>query len=249
MSGIADFHSHILPGMDDGSGSVEESIAMLQAEAAQGIQRVVATPHFYANHDTLEGFLSRREAAETRLRREMRKHAGMPELYVGAEVYFFSGISHCDALQALTVTGTDCVLIEMPTPPWSEAMYQELGDLRKHSGITPIIAHVDRYIGPWRTRGIPERLARLPVFVQANASFVLQPGTRRMAMKMLRKGQIQLLGSDCHNMTARVPNLGAAVEAIRQSLGEETLARICAWQNEAMAVGQPQAHCMQEDLL
>ena len=88
MSGIIDFHSHVLPGIDDGSRSVEESIAMLQAEAAQGIRHVVATPHFYPHHDSPEHFLEKRREAEEALRREMKHHPGLPELSIGAEVYF-----------------------------------------------------------------------------------------------------------------------------------------------------------------
>ena len=60
MDRRVDFHSHILPGVDDGSRSVEESLEMLRAVARQGIGTVVATPPFYANHDTPERFLRRR---------------------------------------------------------------------------------------------------------------------------------------------------------------------------------------------
>ena len=67
MRYFTDFHSHILPEIDDGSSSVEESLAMLQAERDQGIQSVVATPHFYAHHDSPERFLKRRAAARQRL--------------------------------------------------------------------------------------------------------------------------------------------------------------------------------------
>ena len=63
MSGIIDFHSHVLPGIDDGSKSVEQSIAMLKREAEQGITHVVATPHFYPQEDRPEKFLRRREKA------------------------------------------------------------------------------------------------------------------------------------------------------------------------------------------
>ena len=59
MGAIIDFHSHILPGVDDGSQSVQESLAMLKMEAEQGIQHVIATPHFYPKHDSPEHFLER----------------------------------------------------------------------------------------------------------------------------------------------------------------------------------------------
>ena len=64
---VTDFHSHILPAIDDGSATVEESVAMLRMEAEQGITHVVATPHFYAAHQTPETFLQARDAAEAAL--------------------------------------------------------------------------------------------------------------------------------------------------------------------------------------
>ena len=117
MSTFVDFHSHVLPGIDDGSACLEQSIAMLQTEAEQGIEHVVATPHFYAHHDNPERFLRRREAAEARLREEMERHPGLPKLSIGAEVYYFPGISNSDALKELTIDKKRCILIEMPVSP------------------------------------------------------------------------------------------------------------------------------------
>lgn len=232
MSTVIDLHSHVLPGIDDGSASLEESIAMLKMEAKQGIRHVVATPHFYAQHDTPEHFLSCRREAELRLREEMEKHSGLPRLSIGAEVHYFPGMSDSDVVAELAIGRTNCVLLEMPQSPWTDRMYREVEDIQVKQGVTPIIAHVDRYIGPFRTYGIPEKLEQLPVLVQANASFFLQPRTGRMALKMLRKDQIQLLGSDCHNLTTRAPNLGAAVEKIKGHLGNAAIEQIQFCQNE-----------------
>lgn len=229
---VTDFHSHILPGIDDGSASLEESLAMLRLEAEQGIRRVVATPHFYPRHDDPEHFLEKRSRAEAALRAAMAEEPDLPELLVGAEVHFFPGMSHSDILPRLTISGTNCILVEMPMPPWTESMYRELEQIWQHWGITPVIAHVDRYIRPLHTFGIPKHLAQLPVLVQANASFFQQS----MAMQMLKKGQIHLLGSDCHNLTSRRPNLGSAVEKIRHRLGDRTIGEICA--TEEMLLGE-----------
>ena len=234
MSGVVDFHSHILPGIDDGSASVEESIAMLKMEAAHGIRHVIATPHFYANHDTPERFLARRNEAEKILREEMAKHRGLPELSVGAEVYFFHGMRHSDVLSALTIEEKQCILIEMPGVRWSASMYDELGEIQSRRGLIPIVAHVDRYISPLRTHHIPETLETLPVVVQANASFFLRSGTRKMTLKMLRKEQIHLLGSDCHNMTSRKPNLADAITVIQQHFGDEMLKQIRYYQDAVL---------------
>ena len=230
MIKIIDFHSHVLPGIDDGSSSVEESIAMLQMEVEQGIGHIIATPHFYPSHTTPDDFLKRREEAETTLRAEMAKNAGFPALSMGAEVYYFPGISDSDALRELTIDKKGCIILEMPQSPWTESMYKEMEGIVVKQGITPVIAHIDRYIRPFCTHGIPERLAELPVLVQANASFFSNVSTRPLAMRLLREDKIHLIGSDCHNASMRKPNMGQAIAIIEKRLGVETLERIQSYQ-------------------
>ena len=89
-----------------------------------------------------------------------------------------------------------------------------------------MIAHVDRYIRPLHTHGIPKRLEQLPVLVQANGEFFLEKATAGMALRMLRKGQIHLLGSDCHNLTDRAPNLQSAHGLITRKLGKRAMDEI-----------------------
>ena len=226
MSSVVDFHTHVLPRLDDGSRSVEESLAMLRMEAAQGIRRVVATPHFYAQVDAPKPFLERRAAAVSRLREAMEAFPELPRLSVGAEVHYFSGISDADILPELAIDGGRYVLIEMPMTVWTDRMYRELENIHDHFGLTPIVAHVDRYIGPMQTYGIPERLMELPVLVQANAAFFQRFSTKRMALRMLAEGQIHLLGSDCHDLKTRPVNLAQTVDLIEKKLGREAIARI-----------------------
>lgn len=226
MSTVIDFHSHILPGIDDGSSSLEESIAMLRMEAGQGIRRVVATPHFYPQHDSPERFLNRRARAEAKLREEIAKCNGLPELSVGAEVFFFNRMSESDVISELTIDKKRCILIEMPHAPWTEAMYRELEGMYVKRGLVPIVAHVDRYIGRFRTFGILQRLAELPVMVQANAEFFLNRTTSSMALRMLKEDRIHLLGSDCHNLDSRKPNLEGALNVIKKRLGEDAISRV-----------------------
>jgi len=223
---MIDTHSHILPGVDDGSSCLEESMEMLRREAAQGVTRVVATPHFYAHHDDLDRFLERTANAEALLRSKMAEEKGLPKLSVGAEVYFFQGISDSELINRLTFDKKSCILIEMTQAPWGESAYKELEGIAQKQQLVPIIAHVDRYIRPFRTGGIPERLAELPVLVQANASFFLHPMTAPLALRMLRNDQIQLLGSDCHDLRDRRPNIGAAKAVIEKKLGPEVLQRL-----------------------
>lgn len=226
MSSVVDFHTHVLPKVDDGSTSTAESLAMLRMEAEQGIRQVVATPHFYAQVDRIESFLARRAAATERLREAMEGNPKLPRLSVGAEVHYFSGIGDADILPELAIDNGRYVLIEMPMTVWTDNMYRELVKIRENFGLTPIVAHVDRYIGPMQTHGIPERLMALPVLVQANASFFQKFLTQRMALRMLERGQIHLLGSDCHNLKDRPVNLRQTIDLIEKKLGREAVARI-----------------------
>ena len=230
MAKIVDFHSHILPNVDDGSTSVEESIAMLRMEAEQGVEHVIATPHFYARHDLPAEFLEKRNEAEAKLREEMAKQDGLPHVSMGAEIYFFSGISDSDVLQELTIDKKECIILEMPVSPWTESMYKEIEGISVKQGITPIIAHIDRYIQPFRTHGMVERLEDLPVLVQASAGFFLRARTKRMALRLLRDDKIHLLGSDCHNLSSRPPNMGQALGVIEQHLGSDALLRLESYQ-------------------
>ena len=226
MSSVVDFHTHVLPGIDDGSTSIEESLAMLRMEAEQGVRRVVATPHFYAQIDAPKPFLERRTAAVSRLREAMQAFPELPRLSVGTEVHYFSGIGDVDILPELAIDNGRYVLIEMPMTVWTDKMYRELENIHENFGLTPIVAHVDRYIGPMQTYGIPEQLMELPVLVQANASFFQRFSTKHMALRMLERGQIHLLGSDCHNLKDRPVNIKQTVDLIEKKLGREAISRI-----------------------
>ena len=221
---VIDFHSHILPGVDDGSHSMEETLGLLQMETQQGIREVVATPHFYPQYTNPERFLLKRNDAAQRVREQLANRGDCPAIRLGAEVYYYDRMSHSEELRKLAIEGTEAILVEMPMGPWTDRMYQELANIQSNLGLQPIVADVDRYLGRFRDYGIPRRLAELPVLVQANAAFFLKnPGK---ALRMLQEQQIHLLGSDCHNLSDRKPNLGDAVALIQKKLGSEAIAWI-----------------------
>ena len=234
MHGVVDFHTHILPKIDDGSKSIEESLAMLRAEWEQGVKEVVLTPHFYPQMDDPHKFLERRQAAFQQLQEAMGEEL-LPKLRLGAEVYYYNGMSNSEILKELAISGTKCILVEMPDSRWTERMYRELADIYNKQELIPIIAHVDRYIRPFHTHGIPQKLALLPVLVQASGDFFVKHKTRRLAMKLLRENKIQLLGSDCHNTQSRPPALDRAIEAIIKGLGEPAIQDINALEQQVFS--------------
>lgn len=239
---MIDFHSHILPKIDDGSSSSNESIEMLTLTKQQGIGHIVATPHFYASETNPAEFLSCRSASYNRLI-SVINGKNLPQIIPGAEVSYFEGISDCEELEALKILGTSLIMVEMPMCKWSERMLSELAAIYDKRGLVPLIAHIDRYIRLMHDKKIADRLSGLPVLIQANASFFIEKKSSKLALSMLSKGKIHLLGSDCHNIHTRRPNLGDAIEVINEKLGREEIQKITA--NEK-AVFSQQKSAMEE---
>ena len=223
---VIDFHTHILPFVDDGSDSLETSLEMLRMLNEQGVKRVVATPHFYANHDLPENFLEKRAEAKNKFLKYIEAYDNLPDVSVGAEVYFFEGISVCEYLSDMAIENTKYIMVEMPFKHWSDRNLQELAGIYQKRGLTPIIAHIDRYIRPFGYKKLFDRLENLPVIIQVNASFFTNKATRRFALSLFRQGRIQLIGSDCHNLTSRKPNISEALQIIERFLGNKAISHI-----------------------
>ena len=141
---MIDIHTHILPGMDDGSGSLEESLAMAKESARQGVRLLAATPHFYATQEDPERFLQRREKSLALL--ESAWQEGFPTLLVGAEVRYFDGISRVEEVSWLTLDHTRILLLEMPFTSWSGRMVDEVLELQRSRGLQVLLAHVSRVL-------------------------------------------------------------------------------------------------------
>lgn len=220
---VIDFHSHVLPGIDDGSQTVEESLRMLSSSAEQGVAFMAATPHFYPSQTRLEQFLDRRKRAAEQLRAAWRPE--FPGLLLGAEVYYFEGISRAGALDALRIERTPLLLLEMPLCAWPERMLSEIKALQTRPDFTIALAHIERYLR-FQTRAVWDELLEAGVLMQSNAEFFRRWKSRRKATRMFDAGRIHLLGSDCHNMGNRPPCMDEALSVIGEQRTRE-LARRC----------------------
>ena len=225
---MVDFHTHILPRMDDGSRSVEQSIEMLRAMGEQKVNGVFATPHFYADRESPESFLERRERSYNSLKEAAFTETNIPKIMLGAEVTYFEGISDCDMLKSLKMGTTNLLLVEMPCIPWNDRMIKEVADIYEKTGLVPLIAHIDRYIKLFDDKRMADWFENLPVYIQCNASFFTYWRTARLAIKLLKQNKIHVLGTDCHNMSSRRPDMIEAVDRIQRKLGKEALNKIIA---------------------
>ena len=189
--GIIDFHSHILPCADHGSDGLKTSLRQVELLSEAGIGTVIATPHFYPERHTVESFLKKRNGAAVELISSLPE--GSPKIILGAEVLLCEGLDKMDGLDELCIEGTKTVLLEMPMHRWSDGLIETVERISE-LGLTPVMAHVDRY--PIRE---VERFYGLDgVYFQLNATSLCKLFGKRDYLKMVDSGAVVAIGSDLH---------------------------------------------------
>ena len=104
-------------------------------------------------------------------------------------------------------------------------MVKDVLDLNRRPDYTVLLAHIERYL-QWQPEEVWQELRDEGVLMQSNPSFFLNRKTRRHALKMLKYGEVDLLGSDCHNIDARPPELEGAFQLILEKMGQGEIRRI-----------------------
>lgn len=217
---MIDLHCHILPGIDDGAKTLNDSISLLKAESAQGVKAVALTPHFDIQKMSIEDFcVMRSKSLESLKSSEEFKEINI-KLKTGAEVYYSPTLYDTD-LTPLCFEGTDYILIELPV---SSRPY-ELNSVMKNilnCGYIPILAHVERY----------QYFAENPILLydlildgclaQVNAGAIIGGGNNSaIAIKYLKWELAQIICSDCHSVDHRPPNIDKALAQITKKLGND----------------------------
>lgn len=225
---MIDLHTHVLPGIDDGCRTLEESLALLRAASADGVRVLAATPHVRSDFPTTPETMER-------LVREVRAAAGdagiAVEIATGGEIAF-------DRLEEMTADeirrfglggNPDVVLLEFPYSAWPLGLEQRLVRLQAE-GFTPVLAHPERNA---EVQAAPERLEEhvsRGALIQVTAGSLdgrLGASSKRAARSLLDRRLVHLLASDAHAPEVRRVGLSGAVEAV----GDATLAR---WLTEAV---------------
>lgn len=215
---MIDWHTHLLHNIDDGSKDLKESLYILKSLSEQNVKIAIATPHFFANYETVEDFLLRRNKAYTELKKNIFE--GAPEIRLGAEVRYYSGISKMKDLDKLCIEGTNLLLLEMPFSKWTEYVVKELIELSASGNIRLVLAHIERYL-KFQEKSTWQRLYESGILMQFNASFFNNLLTRRKALNFLKNNKVHFIGSDCHNMDSRPPKISKTFELIEKKLGNK----------------------------
>ena len=218
---MIDFHSHILPCIDDGAKTPQIALEMLKQAAEQGIDTIIATPHFNFEEIELSTFLEKRSAAMQLLKEETEKTGdSFPKVIPGAEVYLLPGTASWEEISKLCIGDTNCLLVEMPIGRWTNWVYNEIYELR-NKGIVPIMAHLERYVADKENIDKIEKLLEMEVCVQINADDVLSFKYRKIISGFVNKGEVLVLGSDSHDPQKRPSRMEKAMKVLKRRFGEK----------------------------
>lgn len=218
-----DFHSHILPGIDDGSRTIEESIAILDKMAEDQVDIVIATPHFYPHEVSAEKFLQKRNEAYERLKPYLKPHH--PEILLGAEVLFSSSLSDNKYLSDLCIQGTEFLLLEMPYVRLTKSIIEGVEELADTPHLKLIIAHVERYLS-FTSFDDVEKLMSLDVIGQLNSKSFDDRKKRKYSIKLIKQNMAHVIGTDYHRIDRGDMPLSFGYDVVAKKMGDEAVDRL-----------------------
>lgn len=209
---MVDIHTHCLPEIDDGAKNIQESIEMLKDSYMQGVDLCVATPHcIIHNQDDISIFLKKRKKSADLLFEHIEDINGVPEIFLGAEVYLDNDLSRYRDIEKLCIGSSRYMLVELSgTEAINTAEWLYNLRLRK---IKPIIAHIDRYA---IYKEYLQEFADMDIVYQVNASRFLSIGGRKIIKNIMQYTDKFVVSSDMHNVTERKCNMQKAYVKARK---------------------------------
>lgn len=222
---MIDFHSHILPNIDDGSTSIGETINLVEEASKVGFTGIISTSHYIQGYYEFDCY-ERKQLLDIV---QNKIQSDNLELYLGSEIYFSSEI--IDLIKdkkASTINNTRYLLFELPmnTKPLfvKELVYELI-----QNGYRPIIAHPERYSYVQDEINYVRELANLGTLFQANYGSVLGMygnDAKKTLKKLLKDDLISFLGSDVHRTGQIYPKIPKALKKINKIVSTEKLEKL-----------------------
>ncbi len=215
---MIDIHSHIIPDVDDGSSSIEESIKMLKIAQEDGVKSIVATPHIFGQSSRIKN-IEELQPTFKELKKKAADHHIKIEILPGAEVFFVSDLREklLTYREVLTINNSDYFLLEFPPdivfPGSKEYILDIVAD-----GFIPIICH------PERNLIFQKNPLLLYQLLQAGALSQVDAGSIRgdfgitaysTSVDLLKFNLVHVFASDCHNLEFQVPGLSFVYKKLR----------------------------------
>ena len=222
MEGFVDIHTHILPGVDDGSPELSQSLKLLKQARDQGTGAVVLTPHYrgHFRDNTAQKLTKRFEE----LCQAAKTECPDLELYLGCEVGYELDVSERLAEGTLlSLNGTHYVLLEFREGSFRSRIMDGVLEVLNF-GYIPIIAHAERYDAFRRYPSLARELVELGALIQLNADSILGKygwGIQRCCHKLLRAHLVHFVATDAHDQDKRKPELKHCYHRLRKKYGRE----------------------------
>lgn len=227
MRGIYDIHCHILPGVDDGSKSMEESKWMLRKEYEDGVRRIIVTPHF--RYDMFEPSMQTVKKQFLRLQAAAAEVGEDLELFLGCELHVSMDMVSClKKGERLTMAGSRYVLVEFGNNDEKSYIKERIQKL-KLNGYLPIIAHAERYRAVKGNVDFVHELKSQGALIQVNADSISGKdglSVKWFTKKLLKQELVDFIGTDGHGMKSRVPDMGKCYAQVLKTMGEEYTRKI-----------------------
>lgn len=207
---MIDLHGHYLPGVDDGAGSMDNSLAMLRHAQADGIEAVVVTPHANSAQCTAKGFEALHRGWK-KWKKTLTDSGLKMNAYSGAEVYFTSELLSIlrDHRDLLTINNGSYFLLEFPHD-YVYAHSKEFIFNILTEGFIPIISHAERNSEIQRSAVLLRDLVKAGAMCQVNAGSLrgdFGNDARRCAYELIRDNLVHVIASDAHDLENRKPEL------------------------------------------
>lgn len=221
---MIDFHTHILPNVDDGSKSVEETFELLKEAKEAGFDSIISTSHYMEEYYEVNS--AEREVWIKAITENLDKKNIDLKLYLGNEIYITENIINLlETGKATSINNTNYVLFEFPLNVKPMNMYDIIYDMIEYK-LIPILAHPERYSFVQKEPELIYDLIQKGVLMQSNyGSIIGQYGEKAqiIARKLLENNMVHFLGTDVHKKNSIYPRIPEALSELRMIVGEKKL--------------------------
>lgn len=243
---MIDLHSHIIPNVDDGSKSIEETFQMLEEASKAGFVAVVSTSHYIEN--AYESNVMERLAWINALQEGLAKKDIDLKLFLGNEIYFTENmVSLLKSGEVTSINNSRYILFEFPLNTKPMNIYDVIYEVMENNYI-PILAHPERYSFVQKDPNLIYDLIESGVLMQANYGSIhgfYGERAKIIVQKFLENNYIHFLGSDVHKPGTLYPKIPKILEEIKELIGEVKLEEITSYnqtlilQNKKIEIDEP----------
>lgn len=227
MDRLVDTHCHILPEVDDGARSMEETRQMLQEAYEDGIRYIIATPHHHPRRGRKSPKQLRRQLKL--VREEAAQISDELRIYLGTEIYFGQDIpGRLREELILTMNKTKYVLVEFSPGDPFDYICQGIQQIQM-KGYEVILAHIERYQCMYKNIENVEHLKHMGVRIQVNADSITGESgwkAKRFVRRLIDERLVFCVGTDAHDPKRRPPRMKKAAEYVEKKCGEDYARRI-----------------------